>query len=169
MKPYSILFAALLLTSCTQVNLLNEDLFFNRVSKGFGIWQVTAIEDLYYGADGILDSSSTDLPNDVYYQFYLRSEVLSITTIENEYMAVYFGTPDAFTRFEYFIDQSYNDRLTLYNYHTYTILDEKKNSFTLQRIVPDYNTSDYYIRLIRLERCESCTPWFNTSIIQQGG
>lgn len=154
--------------SCTQTDLLSEDLLFKRLSKGHGIWQVTQIEDVRYFADGTVQETDVQQPEDVYYQFYLNTELIAGTASEFEVMTIVRGTPDQLSRSKYYIEMATNERLSLQEYHTYTVLNEKRNSVTLQRMIVSPGGGPFTKRLIYLKRCASCEPLFQ-SVTQQTG
>lgn len=160
-------------SGCTKRNLINDDLFFKKLSSGSGIWTVDSIEDIRINTNGTTEVINSQNPTDVYYQFYLKSEIFGYVDGEYEYMAIVSGTPESLSWNEYWITNAKNERVTVElsknNYYVYTVKENTKSRQVWERFTVDYNTLVSTKRVITLKKCNSCSPLHSKSFVNSGG
>lgn len=155
--------------SCNKRDALNEDLMWDKLSKGNGIWLLEKKEIFEIKSDGSTELISSEEPDQTKYYFYTKITLVFNESVENDFLEIteYNASDDSHNLSEsYFLSRlaggAENKRITLEDpagggaVKVYTV---EKNGTKNQTWVEVSNSGGVtYKEVIQLKKCNSCEP-----------
>lgn len=168
------IFTTLLYAGCTKDHVISSDYYFTDLSKGNGLWKMESLKETIFYADGSSDTLQTPPIDELYWVFYIRTEEVTGTTLDENVLAIFEGGGTNFRVWgEYVIDQAIPDRFTIiydYNpliYYDYTIEEHSKTTLKLNRII--WKGKNYTVKKYVFSKCDECEINYGTRYTNYGG
>lgn len=166
--------------SCKKHSVIYDDLMWERLSDGNGIWEVERIEFFKVLEDNSIEVLTDESPTEHYYYFYTGLQDIVGVVIENDYLQkINYNSETGWYQpagtyfFSRLAGGAENERITLElpaggSYLTYTVVEGGKKKQIWERVTT--GTTTFTVERITIRKCNNCKPvnlYFD--IIETGG